>query len=355
MLHMLGADGMDCMIDHTNSNILYNNIQFGALQKSTNGGASFFDIQPAGSSGSWVTPCVMDVGNPLVIYGGYSDIYKSVNGGASWSNRGFDGSGAMAVGGPSNPARVYASIDNDNTVYMSNDAGTTFANVTSNLPVGSITFIAVNPSNSFDVFVTYGGYTAGRKVFRSTDAGGSWTNISGTLPNIPVNCIAYEETGGVPNDAIYIGTDVGVYYRDDDIGDFIPFMNGLPATMVFDLEINEASAVITAGTYGRGLWRSALYTDCPTGYVLTVLNDPSNPLYTGFQHYEASSTVTSSRIITGGVGTDVTYKGGTSVTLLQGFHAKANNRFNAILGPCDGTAPVIPPSGHEGESHERPE
>jgi hypothetical protein len=119
-------------------------------------------------------------------------------------------------------------------------------------------------------------------------------------------------------------------------------MNGLPATMVFDLLINYGSSVITAATYGRGFWRSALYTDCPGGYSLTVANDPSNPNYTGFQHYEASSTVTSSRVITGGIGTDVTYQAGTSVTLLQGFHAKAGNKFSATLGPCAGTAPGIP-------------
>ncbi|HNQ83686.1 MAG TPA: hypothetical protein PKM34_08590, partial [Bacteroidales bacterium] len=137
----------------------------------------------------------------------------------------------------------------------------------------------------------------------------------------------------------YIGTDVGVYYRDDDIGDWVPFMNGLPAVMVFDLEINESAGVITAATYGRGFWRSELYSSCPTSYFLDQANDPGNPNYTGFQHYEASSTVISSRIITGGIGTDVTYQAGTYVLLETGFHARAGNKFQAVLGPCSGTAP----------------
>jgi photosystem II stability/assembly factor-like uncharacterized protein len=338
MLHTLGADGMDCMIDHSNSNTLYNSTQFGGLNKSTDGGASFFSVKPAGSSGSWITPYIMNPANAQIIYAGYSNIFKSSNGGSTWTDLGYDGSGSMAIG-TSNTSKVYATVDNSNIVYMSDDAGATFTNVTNGLPTGSITFIAVNPENSNDVFVTYGGYTAGRKVFLSTNSGTSWTNISGTLPNIPVNCIAYEDTDGIPNDALYIGTDVGVYYRDDDIGDWIPFMNGLPAVIVFDLEINEAANVITAATYGRGFWRSDLYSDCPPGYSLTVANDPGNPNYTGFQHYEASSTVTSSRIITGGIGTDVTYKAGTAVTLQQGFNARAGNKFKAILGPCSGTAP----------------
>jgi photosystem II stability/assembly factor-like uncharacterized protein len=355
MLHVLGADGMDCMIDFSNSNILYNSTQGGGLAKSTNGGSTYSGIQPGGSTGSWITPYAMQVDNSSIIYGGYSDIYKSINGGSSWSNLGYDGSGAMAVGGASNPSRVYANPDNSNVVYMSNDGGSTFANVTSNLPSGTITFIAVNPDNSYDVFVTYSGYTAGRKVFRSTDAGTTWTNISGTLPNIPVNCIAYEDNDANPDDAIYIGTDVGVYYRDNTIGDWVPFMNGLPATMVFDLEINLSNNVITAATYGRGYWRSELYSSCPIYNYLVQSNDPSNPNYTGFQHYEANDSLFSSRIITGGIGTDVLYQAGTLIRLGTGFHAKAGNKFNAVIAPCAGTAPPSTPASPDTEKPESPQ
>lgn len=338
MLHVLGADGMDCMIDHSNSNILYNSTQGGGLRKSTNGGATYAYIAPTG--GSWVTPYVMNPSTATTIYGGYSDVYKSTNGGSTWSNMGVNGSGAMAIG-TNNTNRVYASADGSKTIYMSSNGGASWTTNTG-LPTGAVTFIAVNPLYSLDVFVVYGGYTAGRKVFRSTDAGATWTNISGSLPNIPINCIAYENTAGAPNDALYIGTDVGVYYRDDDIGDWIPFMNGLPATMVFDLEINETSGYIMAATYGRGFWRSQTYGDC-VNLSLTQANDPSSPNYTGFQHYEALSYLTSSRIITGGVGTDVSYQAADYVKLTTGFHAQAGNKFVAKLGPCDGTGPEPPP------------
>jgi len=80
MIHTLGADGMDCMIDHGNSDVLYNSIQYGDLYKSTNGGTSFSFIKPGTASGSWVTPFIMDPLNSQVIYGGWSDIYKSTNG-----------------------------------------------------------------------------------------------------------------------------------------------------------------------------------------------------------------------------------------------------------------------------------
>jgi photosystem II stability/assembly factor-like uncharacterized protein len=346
ILHVLGADGMDCMIDHSNSNILYNCSQDGGLEKSTDGGSTYSPIKPAGATGSWVTPFVMHPTNSQIIYGGYDDVYKTYDGGANWDNLASNGSGAMAIG-TDDPYRVYASEDYSRLINMSSD-GYSFNNVTNNLPMGHITFIAVNPDDAHEVYVTYSGYDAANKVFRSYNAGGNWTNITGSLPNIPVNCIAFQDTDGSPAGALYVGTDVGVYYRNNTIGDWIPFMNGMPAVVVFDLEINYASGVITAGTYGRGLWRSELYSECPRGLDLTQENDPGNPNYTGFQRYEVTSILTSTRIITGGIGTDVSYQAGSYIVLYPGFHAREGNIFNANIGPCGGTTStnqIIPLKG----------
>lgn len=334
MQHIQGADGMDCMIDHSNSNILYYSRQNGILVKSTNGGTTYTGIQPAGSTGSWVTPYLMSPANPNTIYGGYSDVYKSTNGGTSWTNTGVDGRGAMAMG-TNNTSYIYTA--NGTSIWRSDDAAGTWNSISAGLPGIAITFIAVNPDNPLDVFVTVGQYNAGQKVYRSTNGGATWINISGTLPNMIVNCIAYEDTGGSPDDALYIGTDIGIYYRNNTIGDWIPFMNGLPTVPVFDLEINETSNLIRAATYGRGLWSSDLYTGCPAAYLLTQANDPGNPNYTGFQFYEASTSVSSSRIITGGIGTDVSYKAGNYILLTEGFNARAGNLFKATLGPCEAT------------------
>ncbi len=338
MEHILGADGMDCMIDYTNSNIMYYSSQYGDLVKSTNGGTSYSGIKPAGAAGTWVTPYIMNPTNPSIIYAGYTDIYKSSDGGATWTNLGYAGSSAMAIG-TSFTSRVYAA--NGTSIWRTDDAGSTWTSIATGLPGIGITSIAVNPDYSYDVFVTVGDYYAGQKVYYSGDGGSTWTNYSGTLPNVVVNCIVYEDNNGSPNHALYIGTDIGVFYRNSTIGDWIPFQNGLPNVPVFDLELNKTSGYLRAGTYGRGLWSSSLYSGCPTDYLLTVGNDPSNPNYTGVQYYEASNSVSSSRVITGGIGTDVTYKAGNYVSLTTGFQAKAGNLFKATLGPCQATAPPM--------------
>ena len=339
MEQMYGKDGMDCMVDHSNPDILYYCAQKGDLRKSTDGGATCFGIRPDSVSGSWVTPIIMDPTNSNIIYGGYFDVCKSTDGGNTWINTGVDGNDALAIG-TSNPNWIYASYSND--LFRSENSAeswTTLATPDNH----SLTFIAVDPGNPLRIFVTVGGYSDGEKVYRSTNGGASWTNISGSLPNVPVNCIAYEAG---PLDALYIGTDIGVFYRNNDIGDWIPFMNGLPTVTVMDLEINHTYNLIRAGTYGRGLWSSSLYTGCPTGYDLTPLNDPGNPNYTGFQFYEASVFITSSRIITGGPGTDVTYKAGLNVTLEPGFHAKTGNKFKALLGGCEATVKENSPNAN---------
>ena len=336
MEHLQGADGGDCMVDFTNSNILYCSYN-GALVKSINGGTSFDYIGP--TYDNLLTPFIMNPNDHLTIYGGYNDVYKSIDGGASWSNKGISGSNAMAIG-TNNSQRVYAA--SGSSIWMSDNGATTWSDIGAGLPDYPITGIAVNPDYSLDVFVTLGGYTSGQKVYYSADAGSNWTNITGTLPNVPVNCIAFQDNDGIPANALYIGTDIGVFYRDSDHSDWIPFRNGLPTVPVWDLEINETSGQITAGTFGRGLWRSDVYSSCPLQYYLTAGNDPSNPNYTGFQFYEASYSISSSRTITGGLGTDVTYKSNDYIVLTTGFNAKENNLFQAKLGPCSlGAAPQL--------------
>ena len=329
--HMYGADGMDAMIDHTNSNIMYFSTQNGGLRKSTDGGNTSSGIKPSGASGSWVTPYVMNPSNSSIIYGGYSDIYKSTNGGSTWSiSTTFSGSGGMAHG-VNNTSRVYAC--SGTSVYMTTDAGATWSTISGTLPSYTISGITVNPDNSPEVWVTFSGFTAGQKVYRSLNGGVSWTNMSGTLPNIVVNCIAFEDNNGVPDDAVYIGTDIGVFYRDANLGDWIPFGNWLPTVPVFDLEINQTNNYIIAGTYGRGLWRSSTYTDCGPNWILSGDAGP------GYSYYQASDYINSTRVFNEGVGQEGYFKAGNQVVLQQGFQVTGGSKFRAWNAPC---GPGIP-------------
>jgi ligand-binding sensor domain-containing protein len=54
----------------------------------------------------------------------------------------------------------------------------------------------------------------------------------------------------------YIGTDIGVFYRDTTMTAWAAFQHGMPVVRVNDLQIDYATNRIWAATYGRSLWES---------------------------------------------------------------------------------------------------
>jgi PKD repeat protein len=108
------------------------------------------------------------------------------------------------------------------------------------------------------------GYSAANKVFRSTNGGTTWVNITANLPNLPVNCSVYQPG---TNDRIYIGMDVGVYTRDNSTNTWTLLNTALPNVAIFDMEISPAApTLLRAATYGRGVYETELIqpTTVPT-------------------------------------------------------------------------------------------
>ncbi|MFH1936551.1 MAG: NosD domain-containing protein, partial [Bacteroidota bacterium] len=104
-------------------------------------------------------------------------------------------------------------------------------------------------------------------VFYSADGGLTFADISRGLPNFPVNCITYWNNGA---NGLFVGTDVGVFYKDDQWDEWQPFNQELPKTIVMDLEILEDEEIIRAATFGRGIYEADLsctYSD--TSLVIT--------------------------------------------------------------------------------------
>jgi len=59
-------------------------------------------------------------------------------------------------------------------------------------------------------------------------------------------------------DGLYLGMDYGIYYIDNTFTDWQPYSNLLPNVIINELEINNATNMLYAATYGRGLWVSPL-------------------------------------------------------------------------------------------------
>ena len=262
-----GADGMDTAIDPNNSNLYYGFIQNGSsLYISNNAGSSSSGGvgAPNGENGNWVTPLVT---NSLgEVYAGYINLYKLVSGNWIQQNTTSLGIGniELITIDPSNDNNIY--ISGNGQLLKSIDKGVTFQNIFD----ASITSIAVHSTNSDIIYITTQGTNG--EVLKSVDGGLDFTSISNGLPNIGKNIIVHQ--GRNATNPLFVGTSLGVYYKDDTMSQWQPFDSGLPNVSVTDLEINLEDQKIIAATYGRGIWQAAIEVEVPQNdlKILEILN-----------------------------------------------------------------------------------
>lgn len=354
-----GADGTDNAISKSNPAFMYVSRDDGTFWRTTTGSFPFqsfcsesiLESQGIMVKGPFVTPIDVSSSNPNLVYLGYNSVIKAVYSGFNWTffNVGLNWSDTVSGEdlikiAPSNSNCVYAGDSyygtfKSNIIWRTVNGGASWSPITIPFNLERFSNLCINPNDQDEVWLTYGGFSAGYKVFYSNDGGFNWDNITGSLPNVPANCIIYANDNPGSGDALYIGTDIGVFYRDNRLGDWIPFSTGLPVAEVTDLDISEASGLLRAGTYGRGIWQTSLYSSsCPINEnFITNSHPPSEPAFVS-----VTNTITSTAVIKG-VGANIQYKAGVGITLNTGFRVDGSNgaKFIAYIGPCPGGG--VPP------------
>ena len=254
-------------LDPTSASTLYCGTRHGVM-KTTDGGQTW---NPAGLFNIAVNVLTIDPQTPSTLYGSGNDdtIYKSIDGGATWTSASVGGSGGAPIafitvdplmpstvyvmnGGPSgslykstdggrswtviNPGPFYATVlvadpSAKSTLYAilngvglskSTDGGATWSPTGLAAPAIAL---AIDPANSSTLYASLVSETS-QAVLKSTDAGQSWVmvdTISAALPGpvpftralvISGDASIYVTTGG----GIYKSADGGITWAESDAG-----------------------------------------------------------------------------------------------------------------------------------------
>lgn len=105
------------------------------------------------------------------------------------------------------------------------------------------------------VYVTLNGYREDHfnpYVFVSEDAGLTWRDISGNLPLEPVNVMREDPVNA---SILYVGTDGGLYVSTDAGSSYKAWQSGLPNSVaIHDIAIQQRENEIVLATHGRSLY-----------------------------------------------------------------------------------------------------
>ncbi|HEV2969180.1 MAG TPA: autotransporter-associated beta strand repeat-containing protein [Pirellulales bacterium] len=192
--------------DPTNPNIMYLAADGGGVWKTTNWlsvsptWTPLTDAQPSTVTGSGdlaYKSLVVFPGNPSIIYaaaaGPGGGILKSTNGGVSWTLLGNSVFDSVAFGSlvvdPHNANNLFVTVwygpnSNSGGVYKSTDGGLTWSNTTTALHTGAASDIVMDPTNSS---ILYAGLTQGagggttNGLYKTMDGGATWTRLAGGM------------------------------------------------------------------------------------------------------------------------------------------------------------------------------
>ncbi len=293
--HPVGGDERDGDVpDPANPDIVYGAGLGGRLSKwnARTGEAQNVSPWPIPSYGarpgstryrySWITPLAISPLPPHAIYQGAQVLFRSRDGGASWSTVSPDLTGAVpgAPGcdgdvpvdrasrcgfgvifaiapSPAVEAQVWIGTDNGR-VQLTRDDGATWQDVT---PPGLGDWSKVNTvdASASDPATAYVAADRHRLdelrpvAFRTHDFGATWTDIARGLPQD-------EWLGALRQDPqraglLYAGTNRGVYVSFDDGASWQSLQRNLPTTGINDLLIaGEGGGDLIAATQGRAIW-----------------------------------------------------------------------------------------------------
>jgi photosystem II stability/assembly factor-like uncharacterized protein len=231
-------------------------------------------------------------GSTLYVQSGANAVFRSTDGGSSWSLLGsITGVNVLALD-PTSPSTVYAGTANG--VWKTTDGGASW--LATGLTIGTpVTQLAVNPSEPSTLFAA----GTGDHLFKSTDGGESWSAFALGLPpgpNVGITFIAFDpltpstvyvqSRSPAINSALYKSLDGGDTWNVIDPGPFVSLLAIDPSTPS-TLYAIRPPAGFSRSTDGGTTWTPIYVKDfdckiqfpCRSIFALAVVPGNSSTLY----------------------------------------------------------------------------
>jgi photosystem II stability/assembly factor-like uncharacterized protein len=242
-------------------NVLFAEPMGRGVYKSDDGGNSWHAANQ-GIEDRIVYALAIDPVTPTTLYGvgqvdparhGPSNIFKSTDGGASWSVGVSMFAASLAID-PQAPRTVYAAAG---AVFKTTNGGNIWTDMSDGTTRG-IGALAINPTDSSVVYGAGGG-----GVFKSTDAGGSWTPVNAGLTTLDARALAMDPQSP---DTLYVSMlDGGIFKTTNGGATWTPSDSGLPPPRIghsfpssgsYSLAIDPQTPTIVYAASERGVFKT---------------------------------------------------------------------------------------------------
>ncbi len=191
----------------------------------------------------------------------HSDVYKSINGGASWTSVYsflYTYMESIVIN-PRNTDTMYVGMQPPGTgargIYRSANRGNSWTKVVGDTAIHCLAIDPVDPRVVYAGSVTNTQTGSSDGVIKTVDAGDTWYTKNNGLSNLEINALEIN-----PDDPhiLYAGTGSGVFISKDSASSWDASSSGLPGgTVILSLEISSHdTSLVFAGTSGDGLYRS---------------------------------------------------------------------------------------------------
>jgi photosystem II stability/assembly factor-like uncharacterized protein len=232
------------------------------MYKSTDGGATWQEINDARTADKSIMDVAVHPSNPDTVYAAAygAGVLKTTDGGASWQSTVTVCTKVFALEiDPDQPETLYAGCRSGG-VYKTTDGGVTWTPSSAGMnPTATIRDIVVDPTNPQVVYA--GAEDSG--VFRSEDGGGRWHAINEGLTNRSVYTLVISTDG----QTLYAGTDGAGIFRLD--------LGGTPPSPAATSIFEPSGTALGAG------WNYACYTgmEAPIETALASVVDQTSVVY----------------------------------------------------------------------------